>query len=49
MKPHYIIKPEDIDVPSLYQYLISNLTFDEVVNLYIMLRDKLMGCYKENK
>ncbi len=40
-KTKYIIDPSEVDIDSLYNYLIRNLSFDDVLLLYIKLRIKI--------
>ena len=40
----YTITPSNVDIEDLYNYLIKNLLFDDVLFLYIKLRNKISLC-----
>lgn len=40
-KIYYYIDPRILDIYSLYNYLIHNISFDKVLSLYILLRNDI--------
>ena len=37
----FTITPSNLDIEHFYNYLINNLSFEQVLSLYIMLRIKI--------
>lgn len=38
---YYTITPSKLDIDEFYDYMINNLTFEQVLSLYIKLRIKI--------
>lgn len=45
----FTITPSKLNVDDLYDYMIHNLSFDDVLSLYIRIRNKISGGYKNEK
>lgn len=45
----YIIDSDDLDIDSLYSYLINNITFNDLLSLYIKLRNKISTGSDDNE